>query len=60
MMPPPPAAGGVGNGAAAGGGGGAPRASGSLQTDLAHLAETIAQATSLIQAAGINPHAGQS
>ncbi|XP_037076216.1 LOW QUALITY PROTEIN: RNA-binding protein 45-like [Pollicipes pollicipes] len=35
---------------------GAARPSGNLQTDLAHLAETIAQATSLIQAAGINPH----
>ncbi|KAF0305374.1 RNA-binding protein 45 [Amphibalanus amphitrite] len=58
-MMPPPAPGGVGNGAAAAmsPGGAGPRPSGSLQTDLAHLAETIAQATSLIQAAGINPHA---
>ncbi|CAG2068991.1 unnamed protein product, partial [Timema podura] len=33
---------------------------GGLQTDLATLAETIAQATSLIQAAGLTPNIGGS
>ncbi|XP_037075691.1 LOW QUALITY PROTEIN: RNA-binding protein 45-like [Pollicipes pollicipes] len=56
MMPPPQQPGGVGNGSSALSPAGAARPSGNLQTDLAHLAETIAQATSLIQAAGINPH----